>query len=148
MADGVSYHAGMASGTRVICGEVSEWQELLDGTVQLVLEGGASGLLLTAAFAWRLAGEGEADLLEGDLTLEDRSNTGGTRELYALLQSGTCSIDPETGDVRIEGAYLVDGVVGDWVTLGAAGRESGRLPCRFEVAAAEWRGELNVAEFD
>ncbi len=138
----------MVSGTRGIRGEVSERQELLDGTVQLSLEGEASGLFLAASFAWRLAGDGETELIEGDLTLEDRSVPDGTHELYALLHVGTCEIDHDTGAARIEGSYLVDGLVGDWLMLGAAGREGGRLPCRFEIGASEWQGELNVPGID
>ena len=138
----------MVSGTRGIRGEVSERQKLLDGTVQLSLEGEASGLFLAATFAWQLARAGEVELIEGDLTLEDRSASDGTHELYALLDAGTCVVDPDTGAARIEGSYLVDGLVGDWLMLGAAGREGGRLPCRFEIGASEWQGELNVPGID
>ncbi len=137
----------MVSGTRGIRGEVSERQELLNGTVQLSLEGEASGLFLAATFAWQLARD-DVELLEGDLTLEDRTVSDGTHELYALLHAGTCVIDPDTGEARIEGTYLVDGLVGDWLMLGAAGREGGRLPCRFVIGASEWQGEINVPEID
>lgn len=135
----------MASGAGPISGEVVERQELLDGTVHLVLEGASGQLRLSATFSWRLAGEGELDLGEGDLALEDASEPGAVNELYALLESGTLAVDPESGDLRIECLYLVDGVVGEWDVLGRDGRESGRLPCRFEVAAAEWRGEVYPA---
>ena len=137
----------MVSGTRGIRGEVSERQELLDGTVQLSLEVEASGLFLAATFAWQLARD-DVELLEGDLTLEDRTVSDGTHELYALLHAGTCAIDPDTGEARIEGTYLVDGLVGDWLMLGAAGREGGRLPCRFAIGVSEWQGEINVPEID
>ena len=133
----------MASGAGPISGEVVERQELLDGTVHLVLEGASGPVRLSATFSWRLAGEGELDLGEGDLALEDASEPGAARELYALLESGTLTVDPESGDLRIECLYLVDGVVGEWDVLGGGGRESDRLPCLFEVAAAEWRGEVN-----
>ena len=138
----------MASGAGPISGEVVERQELLDGTVHLVLEGASGRLRLSATFSWRLAGEGELDLGEGDLALEDASEPGAVHELYALLESGTLTVDPESGDLRIECLYLVDGVVGEWDVLGGSGRESGRLPCRFEVAAAEWRGEVNPPGLD
>jgi hypothetical protein len=138
----------VVSGTRGIRGEVSERQKLLDGTVHLSLEGEASGLFLAATFAWQLARAGEVELIEGDLTLEDRSVSDGTHELYALLRVGTCVIDADTGVARIEGSYLVDGLIGDWLMLGAAGREGGRLPCRFEIGATEWQGELNVPGID
>ena len=140
----VGYDCAMASGAGGIRGEVVERQELLDGTVHLVLEGASGPLRLSATFSWRLAGEGELALGEGELTLEDDSPPGAARELYALLESGTLAVDPESGDLRIECLYLVDGVVGEWEALGDAGREHGRLPCRFEVAAAEWLGEVNA----
>ena len=134
----------MAGGAGRSRGVVVQRQELLDGTVHLVLEGGAGGLHLSATFSWRLAGEGDVELREGDLTLEGGSDPDAASELYALLDSGTCRADPESGDLCIECLYLVDGVVGEWLVLGGAGRENGRLTCRFEVAAAEWVGELDV----
>ncbi len=136
----------MVSCTYGIRGEVSERQKLLDGTVQLSLEGLASAFSLTATFAWQLARAGAIELLEGDLTLEERSVPNEPRELYALLDAGTCVIDPDTGTARIEGVYLVDGLLGDWPMLGVAGHEGARLPCRFEIEASEWQGELNVSD--
>ncbi len=134
----------MASGAAAdIRGDVVERQELLDGTVQLVLEGESGHLQLSATFSWRIGGDGEAELREGELTLEDGSVPDAVSELYALLDSGTLTVDAESGDLRIECLYVVDGAVGDWGPLGA-GREHGRLPGSFAVAAAEWSGRLDA----
>ena len=131
--------AGGAAG--VIRGDVVERQELLDGTVHLVLEGESGRLRLSAAFSWRIGGDGGAELREGELTLEDGSDPGAASELYALLDSGTLAVDAESGDLRIECLYVVDGAVGEWGPLGT-GPAPARLPASFEVAAGEWGARL------
>jgi len=123
------------------------WTSLFAQRYRRVVAVDVSAKMLAAASS-RLEGLANVELIEGDLTLEDRSVSDGTHELYALLHVGTCVIDADTGVARIEGSYLVDGLIGDWLMLGAAGHEGGRLSCRFEISAAEWQGELNVPDID
>ena len=104
-------------------GEVSQNQEMLDGTRQLVLEGRADdddhvSWSITVTLAWTMGDEAEIE--EGDLTL---SRDDGA-ELYAGLRAGRYR---ERGLVGVEGAaagfdaaFAIDGGEGEFAS--SAGR--------------------------
>lgn len=121
-----------------LIGEVSERAELLNGTMQLALDGatseGATRWELSIALAWRLGREGAIPLEEGDLALDDAGATGV--ELVALLDSGTAEEDVDTGNALIEALFTIE-------ESNVAAFEAGaRLHCQFEVAAEQWTGVM------
>ncbi len=124
----------LAPATR-FTGEITERAELLNGAMQLALDGEAANAdpawTIESALSWRLGRSGAVTLDEGDLTLE-----AGAHELVAVLDHGTAELDPDTGGVEIEATFTVEGVSGvDPPTDGA-------LSARFEIGAESWTGEL------
>jgi len=123
--------SGLASG------EVSERGELLDGSLQLALEGkcelAGEEWTVSMTLAWPLAEEGEVPIAEGDIALDAPDHS-----LFAVLEEGTAASDAETGAARISARFLVDGTDGN--DPGA----TGAIECRLEVDVGEWRGELEL----
>jgi len=122
-------------------GEVSERAELLNGSLQLVLDGeaqaGDDSWLCASSLSWRLGRSGEVALNEGDLTLE-----AGEREIAAVLLEGVAVADPDTGAASVRVTFTVDAVRGD---VGATGD---RLACDLEVGVDTWRGQIEVVPGD
>ncbi len=139
-------------------GEVSERTELLNGTLQLSIEGvvaagsavagsaatdgvateNAAPWELSASFAWRLGRDGDVPLSEGDLTLE--SSDG---ELFATLGEGVATVDPDTGAASLRATFIVDGVQGERLAdLGL--RPNSAVTAELTVDAERWSGELRL----
>lgn len=129
-------------------GEVSERTELLNGTLQLSIEGavgadsaardGAAPWELSASFAWKLGRDGDVPLSEGDLTLEGRDG-----ELFATLGEGVAAVDPDSGAATVRATFVVDGVEGE--RLGALGlRPDSSVSAELTVEAERWSGELRL----
>jgi hypothetical protein len=121
-----------------LTGEVSERAELLNGTMQLALDGatseGSTPWELTIALAWRLGREGAIPLEEGDLALDDAGATSS--EVVALLDSGSADDDADTGNAIIEALFTIE-------ESNIAAFEAGtRLHCQFEVGAEQWTGVM------
>jgi hypothetical protein len=118
-------------------GEVSERAELLNGFLQLSLDGeavrGDGRWQCTSSLAWQLGRSGEVALKEGDLSLED-----GDRELFAVLEQGTARPDLDTGSAVVEAVFTVDGARGDWAAPGD------RVACELHIEVETWRGELRI----
>lgn len=119
-------------------GEISERAELLNGAMQLTLDGAAVGSdadwMIEAALSWRLGRAGAVTLDEGDLTL-----TAGDSELVAILDEGTAELDEDTGGVEVSATFGVEGAT-------AADLEPGAMLLgRFEIGAESWTGELGAA---
>ncbi|MPZ99833.1 MAG: hypothetical protein GEU80_10955 [Dehalococcoidia bacterium] len=122
-------------------GEVSERAELLNGTLQLVLDGdaqaGNDAWLCACSLSWRLGRSGEVSLSEGDLTLE-----ADGREIAAVLLEGVAVADPDTGAAAVRATFTVDAVSGE---LGTPGDQ---LTCELDVGVDTWRGEILVVAGD
>lgn len=134
-------------------GEVSERTELLNGTLQLSIEGAvgadsaardsaakdeAAPWELSASFAWKLGRDGDVPLSEGDLTLEGRDG-----ELFATLGEGVAAVDPDSGAATVRATFVVDGVEGE--RLGALGlRPDSSVSAELTVEAERWSGELRL----
>ena len=129
-------------------GEVSERTELLNGTLQLSIEGevaadgaaadSAASWELSASFAWRLARDGDVPLSEGDLTLE-----GHDGELFATLGAGVATVDPDSGAATVRATFIIDGVEGErLIDLGL--RPDGAVTAELTVGAERWSGELRL----
>ena len=124
-------------------GEVSERTELLNGTLQVSIEGevaadGAASWELSASFAWRLARDGDVPLSEGDLSLE-----GHDGELFATLGAGVATVDPDSGAATVRATFIIDGVEGE--RLAALGlRPDGAVTAEITVEAERWSGELRL----
>ncbi len=129
-------------------GEISERTELLNGTLQLSIEGvvaagsavagGAAPWELSASFAWRLGRDGDVPLSEGDLTLE--SSDG---ELFATLGEGVATVDPDSGAASLRATFIVDGVQGKRLAdLGL--RPNSAVTAELTVDAERWSGELRL----
>jgi len=124
-----------------LAGDVSERTELLNGAMQLALdgattEGGRYGVTLT--IAWRLGREGAIPLEEGDLTLDDPATDDA--ETVAILDAGTAEEDIDTGNAVIDATFTIEESNVDALPVG------GRLRCQLEVAAEQWTGSLVLAE--
>jgi len=129
-----------AARSELVCaatGEVSERTELLNGFLQLVLDGEVVGegerWRCSSSLSWRLGRTGEVMLEEGDLALED-----GDTELFAVLEAGTAEPEAETGSAVVRAVFTVDGARGDWVVPGD------RVTCDLVIGAESWRGELRI----
>ena len=125
------------TGARRAEGEVSEREELLDGRLQLVLDGEtADGLAVSFSLVWLLGREGATPLAEGFATL-----AGASSELNASLASGEVEAAAETGEASVRARFAVDAAEGGASALAAPGAI---LACGLEVGAESWRGELRI----
>jgi hypothetical protein len=124
-----------------LTGEVSERAELLNGTMQLALDGTTSDegarWELTIALAWRLGREGAIPLEEGDLAFDDAGATSA--EVVALLDSGSAEGDADTGNAIIEVLFTIEESNVAEFEIGA------RLHCQFEVGSEQWTGVMTPA---
>ncbi len=129
--------ATLAPATR-FAGEISERAELLNGAMQLTLDGGAIGSeaewTIEAALSWRLGRAGAVSLDEGDLTL-----TLGDAEVVAILDEGTAELDDDTGSIEVSATFDIEDATGLDLESGAP------LRGRFEIGAESWDGELALS---
>lgn len=121
-----------------LSGEVSERAELLNGSMQLSLDGIAVGedvrWELAVSLAWRLGREGAVALEEGDLALDDGGSTSS--EVIAILDGGSAEDDSDTGNAIVDARFTIE-------ESNVAGFEAGaQLRCQFEVGAEQWTGSL------
>lgn len=125
----------MAGLTRRVRGELSEREDLLDGRVLVQLEGDAGGWAVAASFGWRRGREGtiELDAAESALSIVD-----GARELHASVESGTVTVDDDSGGVRVLARLRVDEVRGDLAVPG------GGLSIDCTIDGERWSGELSL----
>ena len=120
-------------------GEITERAELLNGAMQLALDGADSedSWSIELALSWRLGRAGAVALDEGDLALA--SDAG---EVIAILDAGTAELDPDTGNVEVDARFTVEGVTAVAIEVGAL------LRARLEIGAEAWSGELRAGEPD
>lgn len=124
-----------------LTGEVSERAELLNGSMQLALDGVASHATerweLAVALAWRIGREGAIPLEEGDLAFDhgDVDNS----ELVAILDGGSAEEDSDTGNAIVEARFTIEE---SNITAFEAGTQ---LHCRFEVSTERWTGVMSAA---
>ena len=123
-------------------GEVSQKQEMLDGTRQVVLEGSADGddhasWAITVTLAWTMGDEAEIE--EGDLAL---SRDDGS-EVYASLRAGRYR---ESGLPGLEGAaegfeaaFNIDGGEGAFASSAGSVRLRGTFTDERFAATADVR---------
>ena len=125
----------MAGLTRRVRGELSEREDLLDGRVLVQLEGDADGWAVAASFGWQRGREGtvELDAAESALSIID-----GARELHSSVESGTVTVDDDSGGAHVRARLRVDEVRGD---LAAAGDW---LSIDCTIDGERWSGELSL----
>lgn len=115
-------------------GEVSEREELLDGRLQVALDGEtADGLAVSLTLVWPIGREGGAPLAEGYLTV-----AGGAGELNASLESGEAGAGDDTGAAAVRARFAVDAAEGALAPLGAP------VECELEVGTDSWSGDLRL----
>jgi hypothetical protein len=119
-------------------GEVTERAELLNGSLQVALDGEVESReeqpwRCSSSMSWQIGRAGEVPLSEGDLTLE-----AGSGELFAVLDHGTASVDPDTGAATVRAVFLVDGAQGGALAPGD------RVECLLHIEAETWTGELRL----
>ncbi|MDA0352992.1 MAG: hypothetical protein O3A10_12370 [Chloroflexi bacterium] len=123
-----------------ISGEITERAELLNGAMQLALDGesdpDAGEWIIEVALSWRLGRAGAVALDEGDCSADCEDLAGASAELVAVLEQGTAELDPDTGRVEIEATFTIEGVTGLEDEPGTM------LRARFEIGAETWTGEL------
>ena len=129
-----------ATSSYTLSGEVSERAELLNGSMQLSLDGLAAGgdqrWALAVSLAWRLGREDGVSLDEGDLALDDDGVTDA--EVVAILADGSAEEDMDTGNAIVDARFIIEESNVDGFAPGAS------LRCRFEVGAEQWSGALTV----
>lgn len=122
-------------------GEVTERSELLDGSLQLALEGSCDldGVewVVSITLAWPLAEAGDVPLAEGDLALE-----APDRGLFAVLDDGTASSDPDSGAADVTARFTIDATDRAEMAVAGAPPAPGSVECHLAVGIEEWRGEL------
>ena len=122
-----------------LAGEITERAELLNGAMQLSLDGVSAdsedGWTIELALSWRLGRAGAVALDEGDFALE-----AGGDEVIAILDAGTAELDADTGNVEVDAVFAVESATG--VKLEA----DARLQARLEIGAEAWNGELRAAD--
>lgn len=115
-------------------GGVSEREELLDGRLQVALDGEtADGLAVSLTLVWLIGREGGAPLDEGYLTVAD-----GAGELNASLESGETGSGDDSGATAVRARFAVDDAEGALAPLGSP------VECELEVGAESWSGELRL----
>ncbi len=134
-------------------GEVSERAELLNGALQLSIEGvvaagsaatdrvgtdEAAPWELSASLSWRLGRDGDVPLSEGDLTLEGRDG-----EFFETLTEGVAAVDPDSGAATVRATFMIDGVEGDRL-LDLGLRADSAVAAEFAIDAERWSGELRL----
>lgn len=120
-----------------LSGEVTERAELLNGAMQLALDGAVGsevGWIVEFALSWRLGRAGAVDLDEGDLTIE-----GPAAELIAILDAGTAELDPDTGNVEVDATFEIESATGLALESGMA------IRARLEIGAESWNGVLRTS---
>lgn len=122
-----------------LAGEVSERTELLNGTMQLALDGAASHdateWQVAVTLAWRLGREGAVALEEGDLALDDG---GSELEVIAILEAGSAEEDTDTGNAIVELLFAIE-------ESNVEGFEAGtQLRGQLDVGAEQWTGSLTL----
>ena len=117
-------------------GEVTERSELLNGTVQLSLDGemclSDELWAVEIVLAWSLGREGTVPISEGELVLEF-----GQQELIAILDTGSVEIDPDGGEVNVSGRFRIDDFTELDLTLGASVR------LYLMIGSERWQGEIS-----
>lgn len=123
-------------------GEITERAELLNGAIQLSLDGelvdptsDSAPWTVEIALSWRLGRAGAVSLDEGDLVF-----ASGDRELVAILEAGNAEVDADTGDVEVDAAFEVEGVSGIDLVPGAL------LQTRIAIGAERWSGQLSSSD--
>lgn len=136
--------ARMAPDPRVVLrlrGEVTERSELLDGSLQVTLDGeasdGARRWTCTASLTWTLGRSGEVELEEGDLALEPAEGEEAEDALFAVVAEGLAQPDPDTGAASVTVRFAVDDARGEW-----AGVE--QCAAEFRVGVEDWTGQVRV----
>ncbi|MBI2755831.1 MAG: hypothetical protein HYX52_03880 [Chloroflexi bacterium] len=126
---------------RIRCaGDVVEWQELLNGTQLVSIEGASEdgAWTLSGGFSWNIGlREGAA---EGDVTL-----SRGDDEMFASLTSAdvTDTSDAPEGDHAFRLDYDIDGGAGAFD--GATGRIEASGAFTRATFAGEWRVHVDAA---
>ena len=129
---------GEAGAVLEASGEVSDREELLDGRMQVVLDGEAAGRPLSCALTWTLGRAGEVAVEEADLTFETDEG-----ELNALLSAdlggGVVRVDPDTGQAVAELTLIVEAAAGDHQATARSVR------CSFEIGVDGWSGVVRLS---
>lgn len=117
-------------------GEITERSELLNGTVQLSLDGemyvSEDHWEVEIVFAWSLGRVGAVSISEGELIFGC-----GQQELIAILDRGFIEVDPDGGEVDVSARFKVDDFTGLDLALGAS------IGTHLTIGAERWHGEIS-----
>jgi hypothetical protein len=122
-----------------LTGEVTERAELLNGAMQLALDGATTegGWAVELTLSWRLGRAGAVDLDEGDLTLDSSD-----AEIVAVLDDGTAELDPDTGTAEVNARFEVESVTGVSLDAGVL------LTLSVVIGAEAWSGDLRTGTLE
>jgi hypothetical protein len=122
-----------------LSGDIAERGELLNGSVQLALDGaavrGSSEWQIAVTLAWRLGREGAVALDEGDLALDDGVSA---LEVIAILEEGTAEEDTDTGNSIVELLFTIEESTVEGFEVGT------QLRAEFDIGAEQWSGSLTI----
>ncbi len=120
-----------------LSGDVSERGELLNGSMQLALDGAAvhaaSELQISVILAWRLGREGAVALEEGELALDDGVST---LEVVASVADGTAEEDPDTGSSLVDALFTIEESNTPEFVAGT------QLRAELDIGAEQWSGSM------
>ena len=120
-----------------ITGEVIEHSELLNGEIQLILEGEFisknNKFCITNILEWQMGNNVITSILHSELSMEISSKLDQT--IIGNYCKGTLSKDDETGDLHFDLFYNIDTKSSD-----------NKVHCEIIVTGNEWSGFINISE--
>ena len=117
-------------------GEVTERSELMNGTIQLSLDGEfcffEDHWTVEIVIAWNLGRVGIVDISEGELVIECAQ-----QELIAIIDSGSVEVDPDGGQVEVSAIFKIDDFTGLDLARGSL------VGMHLIIGAERWQGEIS-----
>ena len=120
-----------------ILGEVVEHSELLNGEIQMILEGefiwNEKKYRITNSIEWQIGNDVVIPILHSELLIENSSITSQT--IVGNYSTGNHSVDEETEEQQFDLSYNIDATSSDL-----------KIDCEITVQGNEWMGLLNINE--
>ena len=120
-----------------ILGEVIDHSELLNGEIQMILEGefiwNEKKYRITNSLEWQIGNDVVIPILHSELLIENSSITSQT--IVGNYSTGNHSVDEETGELLFDLSYNIDAASSDE-----------KIDCEITVQGNEWLGLLNINE--
>ena len=120
-----------------ILGEVIDHSELLNGEIQMILEGefiwDEKKYRITNSLEWQIGNDVVIPILHSELLIENSSVTSQT--IVGNYSTGNHFVDEETGELQFDLSYNIHAASSDE-----------KIDCEITVQGNEWIGLLNINE--